>query len=165
MRTRKELERYVTSVGKDIKDCRIAVGSLIFDKENKVILLERGDSSRDSAGKFEGVGGGVDAAEENLHEALQREIHEEIGEVQVDIKELLTVMILPGSTGGTWVVPIYLCRLKSGEPIVMEPDKIVKIHHFKLGDIPYNKLSAYQKSTMDAYREKYGQEVFDVLSS
>jgi 8-oxo-dGTP pyrophosphatase MutT (NUDIX family) len=67
------------------------VGSLIFDKDNKVILLERGAKSRDSAGKLEGIGGGVDEGETDLHNVLKREIQEEVGNIQVSIDQTLTV--------------------------------------------------------------------------
>jgi 8-oxo-dGTP diphosphatase len=161
MRTIQELKQYVATLPNIPDGYKIAVGSLIFDGQDRVILLERGLNSRDSVGKLEGVGGGVDPDEEDLHQVLQREIAEEIGSVTVEIKDLLTVMTLPGEKEKFWVVPVYLCRLVSGEPAVMEPGKIARIHLLALCDIPYDSLSTYQKVTMDAYYKKLGTKVFD----
>jgi ADP-ribose pyrophosphatase YjhB (NUDIX family) len=160
IRTLDQLKAYVAELPNIPENYKVAVGSLIFDKENKVILLERGAKSRDSEGKFEGVGGGVDEGETDLYKALQREIQEEVGDIRIAIDQTLTVMTLPGEKEKFWVVPIYLGRLLEGEPTNMEPEKIAQIHHFDLAEIPYDKLSNYQKVTMDAYLQKYGSKPY-----
>ncbi len=156
-----ELKDYVATLKNVPEDYKLAVGSLIFDDDDRVILIERGEQSRASAGKWEGVGGGLEAGETNLIDALQREIREEIGDVEVEVLDCLTVLTLPGSKEGFWVVPVYLCRLRSGIPKVMEPNKIGSIQYVKLENIDPSKLSSYQQVTMNAYQQKFGNNVFD----
>lgn len=156
MQTLDELQHYLSQLKDVPSHYKIAVGSLIFTPEDKVILLERGKEARDSVGKLEGVGGGIHENETNLHEALLREIHEEIGDVSVEVDPLLTVSILPGEKHPYWVIVDYLCRLTGGTPEVKEPRKINRIVYLDLSAIDDSKLSIYQQKTMQAYREKYG---------
>jgi len=161
MKTLSELKEYVSKLENPPAHYEVAVGALIFTDSDEVILLERGSKARDEIGKLEGVGGGIDE-ETNLHNALLREIKEEIGEVQVEIKLLLTVLVLPSTTTKNqwWVVPQYLCNLVSGTPVIKEPEKCTKIHFLKLAEIPEDKLSIFQKETMKAYKSKYGNVPF-----
>jgi len=161
MRTKAELLDYLSGLENPPQDYKIAVASLIFADEGKVILLERGQEARDEKRKYEGVGGGLDD-EHDLYVALYKEIGEEIGSVKVDIDELLTVMILPNmdDSNKKWVIPVYLCRLVEGKPEIMEPHKCAAIHQMTLEEIPEDKLSIFQKTTMDAYREKYGNKPY-----
>lgn len=155
-----KLKDYIDTLQDVPKVYRIAVGSLIFDDQDRIVFIERGIGARDSIGKLEGVGGEVDAHETNLHDALRREIQEEIG-VQVDIIDMLTVLTLPFETANEfWVVPIYLCRLKSGEPTNMEPENAFAIHLLKLNEFSDDQLSEYQQATMEPYRKKYGDKPF-----
>lgn len=159
MKSVEELNEYIQ--GKNgPKNYKIAVGSLIFTPNDKVILIERGADANDAVGKLEGVGGGLGDNEIDLQQALLREIKEEIGKVDVKIKNLLTVMILPGENYPWWVVPVYLSRLVSGTPQIMEPKKITKIHFLGLDEINQDQLSLYQQETMKAYRNKYGSKPF-----
>ena len=159
MKTVGELTKYISSLPNPPIKYKIAVGSLIFTKDNKVILIERGSEARDAVGKLEGVGGKVDASENNLHEVLRREIKEEI-DIAVDIDDVLTIKIMPGTNDPNWVVVDYLCRLKSGTPKIMEPKKIKAIHTLPLNEIREDSLSEYQQVTMTAYRKKYGNTVY-----
>ncbi len=154
-----ELQEFVSGISDIPKNARLAVGSLIFDND-RVILIERGATARDAQGELEGVGGGIDQGETDLVQALRREISEEIG-VNVAVDALLTVMTLPGSEPGKfWVVPIYLCRLEKGEPKIMEPEKIAKIHVLRISEIPMDRLSRFQKVTIRAYKEKFGNRPY-----
>jgi 8-oxo-dGTP pyrophosphatase MutT (NUDIX family) len=157
--TLKKLKEYLKKF--DIpKDFRIAVGCLIFTLENKIILLERGQRARDSQGKLEGVGGGVDKGEENLILVAQREIKEEIGNVEVKIEKILTIKMMAGDNNTFWVVVDYLGRLKKGIPKIMEPEKTKKIHYLDLDEIKEETLSEYQKIAMKKYKESYGDKPY-----
>jgi len=160
MKTISELSKYLKTINKPHEPYKIAVGSLIFKNNGYVILLERGTKARDEIGMLEGVGGGVDD-EQNLHEALFREVKEELGDdVKIRIDELLTVMVLPGENFPFWVVPVYLCKLESGIPRIMEPEKCSKMHYLKLSEIDREKLSRFQRETMRAYNKRYGNEPY-----
>lgn len=154
-----ELKEYLKDF--DIpKDYGIAVGCLIFTPENKVILLERGLKAKDSFGKLEGVGGGVEKGEENLIDTALREIKEEIGEVEVKIEKMLTIKMMSGNNNSFWIIVDYLARLKNGIPQVMEPEKINKIHYLYLNEIEEDSLSKYQKVAMKKYKELYGDKPY-----
>lgn len=156
MKTIDELKKYLSTLKEVPENYSIAVGSLIFTPDDKVLLIERGAKARDEQGKLEGVGGGVDD-EEQLDEALIREIKEELGDdVEVEISENFFVKILPGNNGGFWVIVDFLCKMTSGTPKIMEKDKVKAIHLLSLKDIDYDRLSVFQKVTMDEYREKFG---------
>jgi ADP-ribose pyrophosphatase YjhB (NUDIX family) len=160
METVSELKEYVATLPDAPTDYRIAVGSLIFTKADKVILIERGGVVRDSAGYLEGVGGGVDDGEENLHEVLRREIREEIGDVEVSIDDVLTIKFMPGEDYPWWVIVDYLCRLTRGTPRNMEPHKCNAVLELSLAEIPQEKLSTYQRPAMKAYAEKFGNKPY-----
>jgi 8-oxo-dGTP pyrophosphatase MutT (NUDIX family) len=160
MKSVEELKNYVTSLANPPTKFRIAVGSMIFTPDDKVILLERSAGARDSAGYLEGVGGGVDNDEHDLHAALRREIKEEIGNVDVSVDDMLGVKILPGEDYPFYVVVDFLCRLVRGVPKNMEPHKCKAIHLFEIRDIPRDKLSNYQRVADKTYRKKYGDRPF-----
>lgn len=159
MQTIVELTKYISSLPNPPKEYKIAVGSLIFTKDNEVILIERGKEARDAVGKLEGVGGKVDESENSLHEVLRREIKEEI-DIDVDIDDVLTIKIMPGTNDPNWIVVDYLCRLKSGTPKIMESKKIKAIHVLSLDEIREDSLSGYQQVAMTAYRKKYGNTIY-----
>lgn len=158
MKTVSELKAYLAKLPDAPSHYRIAVGSLLFSSDDKVILLERGAAARDAQGQLEGVGGEVDEGENNLHAALQREVKEEIGDVKIQIDKMLTVKIMPSSKDPNlqWVVVDYLCRLVNGVPCNMEPHKCAAIHELALAEIPQDRLSEYQLRAMNAYNERYG---------
>lgn len=160
MKTFADLEKHLESIPNAPKKYKLAVGSLIFTPDDKVVLLERGSKARDSQGLYEGVGGGVDEGETDLHVALLREIHEEIGDVQVQIDKMLMVKILPGENYPWWVVVDFLCRLTGGSPQNMEPQKCVAIHLLGLKDIELDKLSHYQQVAMKEYKKQYGTNLY-----
>ena len=154
MKTVGGLTQYISSLPNPPIEYKIAVGSLIFTQDNRVILIERGNKARDAVGKLEGVGGQVDESEKNLHDVLRREIKEEI-DIDVYIDDVLTVKIMPGTKHPYWVVVDYLCRLKSGTPKIMEPEKIRAIHVLSLDEIQEESLSEYQRIAMSAYRKRH----------
>lgn len=164
MRNLQDLKKYILEIKSVPSYYKIAVGALIFTKEDKVILIERGSDVRDSKkakGKLEGVGGAINEGETDFHCALLREIEEELGkEVKVQIFNLLTVITKYGIDDTFWIVPIYLCRLTSGEPKNTEPNKCDTIHQLYLKDIKKSKLSSYQLETMKVYWDKYKNNPF-----
>ena len=159
METLGDLTRYLSTLPNPPEKYKVAVGSLIFTPEDELILLERGTKARDAVGKLEGVGGGIDDGETNLHDVLKREIREEIG-IEVTIDDVLTVKILPGTKYPFWVVVDYLCRLQSGEPTIREPGKIKAIHLLSVPEIKDSQLSKYQLVAMSVYRQKFGTKPY-----
>ena len=149
-------------------DYRIAVGGFLLDQHDKLVLIERGVDARDSIGKLEGIGGGVHDTEEDLHASLLRELKEEIGlsDKEVKIIRLLTIKTLPGkATGGNWVVPIYICKIQAGEPVIASIGEVKAIKRFSLDKLPKENLSEYEMVTIQAYLERKTQNSFDAAKT
>jgi 8-oxo-dGTP pyrophosphatase MutT (NUDIX family) len=133
---------------------------LLFTAEGKVVLLKRGKKARDAQGQFEGVGGGLDDHENDLIAAIEREVKEEIGDVEVIIDQTLGVKILPGESHPWWVVVDYVGRLISGTPKNMEPHKAEGVYTFTLQEVKDLNISIYQKETMRMYQERFGDKPY-----
>jgi len=84
---------------------------------------------------WEFPGGSVEFGEK-LADALQREMFEEFG-IKIEVGELLDVVdhILP-EEGQHWVSPTFLCKIKSGEPLILEPEKCSAIGWFIINEVP-----------------------------
>ena len=113
----------------------VGVGAIILDESGRLFLARRGEGARNERGLWEFPGGAVEFGE-RLEDALAREMSEEFG-VQIVVGELLDVVdhILPAE-GQHWVSPTYLCRIRSGEPRILEPNKCSAIGWFLPGEIP-----------------------------
>ena len=158
IKTREDLLAYIATRPDAPKDYKIAVGLMLFDSDNRVILLKRGEKARDAQGQFEGVGGSLDDEDNDLVVAIQREVKEEIGNVKVVIDQTLGVKILPGESHLWWVVVDYLGRLISGTPENMEPHKAEGVYRLTLEEVAKANLSIYQKETMRMYKESFGDK-------
>src|SRR6266581_9014365 len=97
IKTRSELLDYLSRIGCDRKDYRIAVEALIFTREGKLLLEKRGRGCRDEIGKLEGVGGSLDN-DDNLVEKLREEVEQELaahtGGVEIKIERLLEIRLI-----------------------------------------------------------------------
>jgi len=113
----------------------VGVGALIVDDQGRLFLARRGPKAKNERGLWEFPGGAVERGE-RLADALLREIREEYG-VEIAVGDLLDVVdhILP-EEGQHWVSPAYLCRIVSGTPAILEPDKCAEIGWFAPADVP-----------------------------
>jgi len=113
----------------------VGVGALIVDDQGRLFLARRGPKAKNERGLWEFPGGAVERGE-RLADALRREIREEYG-VEIAVGDLLDVVdhILP-EEGQHWVSPAYLCRIVSGTPTILEPDKCAEIAWFAPADVP-----------------------------
>lgn len=100
----------------------VGVGALILDDEGKVFLARRGPQAKNERGTWECPGGAVEFGE-TCAESLRREIREE-HDIEIEVLELLQLCdhIIPEEQQH-WVAPTYICRIVSGEPKIMEPEK------------------------------------------
>ncbi len=136
----------------------VGVGAMIFDRDGRVFLAQRGPGAKNERGCWEFPGGGVELGE-RLADAIVREIAEEYA-VQIELLELLCVNdhILPAE-GQHWVAPTYLARLTGGAPRIVEPEKCSAIGWFALDALPAP-LSQISLADMAAYRARYGLAPF-----
>lgn len=131
----------------------VGVGAIISNAEGAVFLARRGKDARNETGKWEFPGGGVEF-NETLEQALVREVREEYG-FEIEVLELLDVVnhIIPAEKQH-WVSPSFLCRVKSGEPRILEPHKCSEIGWFALDRIPEDQLTIASRTSLESLRKK-----------
>ena len=134
----------------------VGVGAIIINNLGQLFLAKRGAMAKNERGCWEFPGGSVEFGE-TLAEALKREMNEEYG-IEISVGELLDVAdhILPDE-GQHWVSPTYICRIQSGEPGIVEPEKCAEIGWFYAESMP-EPLSVISRTNLDHYRSKLSQD-------
>ena len=132
----------------------VGVGAVIVDDQGRLFLARRGPQAKNERGLWEFPGGSVEFGE-TLAAALRREMREEYG-IEIEVGELLDVFdhILPAE-GQHWVSPTYICRIISGEPMILEPGKCSEIGWFPPHSVP-TELTIITAANLENYiqREK-----------
>lgn len=95
----------------------LGVGGLIFDQENRILLVQRGGEPLKG---WWSLPGGVLETGETLAEGVRREVLEETG-LHVEPVQLLTIFerIIPDAEGRPeyhYVLADYICRVTGGTP-------------------------------------------------
>lgn len=113
----------------------IGCGALIINKDNQVLLMERGSKAKNRVGFWTQPGGTVELGEK-IKDAVIREIKEEL-DIEIKLTKLLSVTddIIP-EDNQHWVAASYLAEIVSGEPKNMEPEKIGEVKWFSLENLP-----------------------------
>lgn len=130
----------------------VGVGAIIIDDEGHLFMAKRGSKVTNEAGKWEFPGGSVEYGEK-LRDAIRREIKEEF-DIDIEVGLLLDAVdhILP-EEGQHWVSPTFICRVISGEPRILEPDKCDEICWFGLDEIPEN-ITKVTQVNLEDYRSR-----------
>ncbi len=115
----------------------VGVGAFILNDKNEFLMLLRSKDSKVEPGTWMIPGGKVEF-NEVMEETLKREAKEEIG-VDIEVENLICAVnhILP-EEGQHWVAPTFRCRIKDGEPRVVEPHKHDEVKWFSLDKMPEN---------------------------
>jgi 8-oxo-dGTP diphosphatase len=124
----------------------VGCGAAIL-REGRILLVERRRAPE--AGCWNLPGGKVDFLE-TAEDAARRETAEEIG-VEIELGPLLQLTQMIGIDGQHWVSPVYRARIKAGEPVNREPDKIAAIGWFAL-DAPPSPLALAAREAIAALR-------------
>ncbi len=130
----------------------VGVGAVIEDGAGRVFLAQRGPDAKNERGLWEFPGGSVEFGE-TLAAALRREMREEYG-IEIEVGELLDVAdhILPDE-GQHWVSPAYICKIKSGQPMIREPAKCAEIGWFAPDQVPSD-LTQITRTNLAHYRDR-----------
>lgn len=93
----------------------LGVGALVFDEEDRILLIERG---KEPLKGFWTLPGGLVETGERLEEALYRELMEETG-LEVEPREVVTVFerVIHDEAGAVeyhYVIVDYLCERRGG---------------------------------------------------
>ena len=131
----------------------VSSGAVIRNDEGKFFAALRGRGARNEAGKWEFPGGAVEFGED-LKQAVVREIKEEHG-VELDIVEFLSFEnVILKEEHQHWVAFTYLCRIKNGEPKILEPHKCDQIGWFTLEQLSRMPLSMITQRNIEALKAK-----------
>ncbi|WP_419757772.1 NUDIX domain-containing protein [Acidisoma sp.] len=123
---------------------RVGCGAAIV-RDGKLLLVQR--LTEPEAGRWGLPGGKVDAFEP-LHDAVRREIEEELGIVIEDAGLLCLVELIDRDGDEHWVAPVYRVAAFSGEPENREPAKHARFGWFTLDALPANlTVAAAQAAT------------------
>ncbi|WP_412064982.1 NUDIX domain-containing protein [Rhizobium sp. SYY.PMSO] len=113
-------------------------------RDGKILLYRR--LKAPEAGCWSIVGGKVDHMEPTAKAAI-REAEEESGLSIGRIDYLCTEEVIVAADRQHWISLIYVCRDFSGEPRLMEPDKLSDFGWFGRDDLP-SQLSDFAKATI-----------------
>lgn len=117
---------------------------LVILRDRKILLYRR--LKAPEAGFWSIVGGKVDHMEPAAKAAI-REAEEESGLSIGRVDYLCTEEVIVAADHQHWISLIYVCRDFSGEPRLMEPDKLSDFGWFGRGELPAQ-LSAFAKATI-----------------
>jgi len=129
----------------------VGVGAFIVNDKNEFLMLLRAKDSKVEPGTWMIPGGKV-GFNEKMEDTVKREIMEELG-VELDVVEPIKTNdhILPDQH---WITTTFLCKIRSGEPKILEPHKHDDLRWFRMDEMPGN-LSIASSNSLNAYREKY----------
>jgi NUDIX domain. len=159
---REQLEEKLSDLGNVPDRFSVAAEAIIFDSNMRWVLMKRGVGCRDEIGKLEGVGGSVEEQDESFRGTVKREIKEEAGkDVEVEIIDFFEVRedtVEPAKSEGNekhWIIVSYLCKLKSGEPKIMEPEKNEGYYRKDIHKIDPEKLSSSSTSALQSLQNNW----------
>ncbi|NTU69633.1 NUDIX domain-containing protein [bacterium] len=129
----------------------VGCGALIVNDKSEVLLMQRGPKAKNEVGFWAQPGGTVEFGE-TIKGAIIREIKEEL-DIDIELFELLSITdhIMPDENQH-WVAASYKAKIISGEPKIMEPEKISDLRWFPLNEIP-EKLSLTTVNSIDGLKE------------
>ncbi len=132
----------------------VGVGAVIVSKDKRIFANLRGRESRNEKGKWEFPGGAVEFGD-TLEETIRREMKEEFG-IDIEVIDLLGVNnhIIPEEKQH-WVSPCFVCRIKSGEPRILEPHKSDAIGWFTLEEISELPITVVTHQNIKSLLKKY----------
>lgn len=136
-------------IGKDY--IGVGVGAFILNEKNELLLQKRAVPAEKDHWC---IPGGRLEMFELLEHAVAREAKEELG-VEIELIRLMGVCdhIIP-EENAHWVAMSYLCKIRSGEPKIMEPDKASDLQWFPLDNLP-DHLTITTKKALADYRKLY----------
>jgi 8-oxo-dGTP diphosphatase len=131
----------------------VGVGAMVFNRDGRVFLSQRGPRAKNERGCWEFPGGSVEWGEP-LTAAIKREFKEEY-ELEIEVVELLAVFDhILGEERQHWVSPTFIARYVAGTPRILEPDKCAAIGWFELSTLP-EPLSQVSINDARVYLSKY----------
>ena len=134
-------------IGKDY--IGVGVGAFILNDNNELLLQKRAVPAEKD---YWCIPGGRLEMFETLEHAVIREAKEET-DLDIEIIKLMGICNhIIEKENAHWVATSYLCKIKSGEAKIMEPDKASDMKWFKLDNLP-DKLTITTKKALEDYNK------------
>ena len=127
---------------------KVAVGAVIMNDDNDVLIGKRGPNTSDDNGLWDFFGGKVELGE-SCENAIKREIKQELG-IEVDVLKLIN-LVENITDDAHWLNLCYLCEIKDGELQIMEKDKFSQIMWISPNDIVEEGLTKAAKQNLEAF--------------
>lgn len=134
-------------IGKDY--IGVGVGAFILNENNELLLQKRAVPAEKDHWC---IPGGRLEMFETLEHAVSREVKEE---TDLDIRVIRLMGIcdhIIQEENLHWVAMSYLCKIESGLPKIMEPDKASDMKWFDLNNLP-DKLTITTKKALADYKK------------
>lgn len=113
----------------------VGCGAFIINEKDEVLLQQR---NKEPEKGFWSIPGGKVEWMETFEDAVKREVKEEC-DVEVTVEKLLGICDhIVKQENQHWVSPSFLCKIKKGEPKIMEPSKHLDMKWFNLNSLPEN---------------------------
>ena len=127
----------------------VGVGAFILNDNNELLLQKRAVPAEKDHWC---IPGGRLEMFETLENAVIREAKEET-DLDIEVIKLMGVCDhIIQEENAHWVATSYLCKIKSREPKIMEPDKASDMRWFSLDNLP-DKLTITTKKALQDYRK------------
>lgn len=134
-------------IGKDY--IGVGVGAFILNEKNELLLQKRAVPAEKDHWC---IPGGRLEMFETLEDAVIRETKEET-DLDIEVIKLMGVCDhIIRDENAHWVATSYLCKIKSGELKIMEPDKASDMKWFPLDNLP-DKLTITTKKALADYKK------------
>ncbi len=131
-------------IGKDY--IGVGVGAFILNDNNELLLQKRAVPAEKDHWC---IPGGRLEMFETLENAVVREAKEET-DLDIEVLKLMGVCDhIIKEEDAHWIATSYLCRIKNGEPKIMEPDKASDMKWFSLDKLPENLTITTKKALAD----------------
>ncbi len=140
---------------KGVEYIGIAVVPFAHDGNGKYVLGLRTENCRDEHNRWEPTGGGGLEVGETMHDAIIREMREEIGATPFNI-EYLGVREVFREHGGQkthWIAFDYKVQVDPTEVAIMEPDMCSELRWCTLSEIPEPMHSQFP-TFLEKYKDK-----------
>ena len=134
-------------IGKDY--IGVGVGAFIINEKNQLLLQKRAVPAEKDHWC---IPGGRLEMFETLENAVIRETKEET-DLDIEVEKMIGVCDhIIKEEGVHWVATSFLCKIKSGIPKIMEPDKASDLRWFDLDKLP-EKLTITTKKALSDYNK------------
>ena len=134
-------------IGKDY--IGVGVGAFIINENNQLLLQKRAVPAEKDHWC---IPGGRLEMFETLENAVIRETKEET-DLDIEVIKMIGVCDhIIKEESAHWVATSFLCKIKSGVPKIMEPDKASDLRWFDLDKLP-EKLTITTKKTLSDYNK------------